>query len=286
MKPKKSRAIIKQQRRIEGWFEDEAVMLFALIDEIQKSQGITGNLFEIGAHHGRSAVCLAAMAAAEQESLNLCDIFNDQQSNVSGSGSGDLAILEQNLLPFKKYGLRVKIHKQNSMSLNPHDLDGPFRFFHIDGGHNVEEALSDLKLAAQSLLPPGVIVLDDPFQPGWPGVTEALIRFLDENSNYCAVAVGYNKLLLANRKHAPIYADVLRSEGARQLHNIGPPYEIKELPFHGDPLIIFYLSAYLQKHRAIFRLRKYYRSHKWLNFPVFAPVISIIKKLAQMREPN
>lgn len=50
-------------------------MLFALIDEIQKERGIAGDLFEIGTHYGRSALCLAAMADAKHEQLGLCDLF-------------------------------------------------------------------------------------------------------------------------------------------------------------------------------------------------------------------
>jgi hypothetical protein len=286
MKPTKATSVIRQSLRIEGWFEDEAAMLFAWVDEIQKKHGITGDLFEIGTHHGRSAVFLAAMADAAREKLGLCDLFGDQEANTSASGSGDLHVLHKNLSRSRDAGLQVTIHQRNSTSLAAAEIGGPFRFFHIDGGHNCEEALSDLRLAAESLLPMGVIALDDPFQSGWPGVTEAMIRFLDEYDYYCAIVVGYNKLLLTRREFAGLYQEEFRRQEKRQEYRIGVPWEMKELPFHGYPLQIFYLSAYLQAHRLTFLVRKYYRSHDWLKNPVFLPIVALVRKLVQKREPK
>ncbi|MCP4247539.1 MAG: hypothetical protein GY778_10865, partial [bacterium] len=42
-----ARRYVKRIRRIQGWFWPAAGYLFAMLDEIQKSSGITaGNLFE------------------------------------------------------------------------------------------------------------------------------------------------------------------------------------------------------------------------------------------------
>ena len=54
-------------------------------------------------------------------------------------------------------------------------------FFHIDGGHNPDEALHDLHLAASSTITQAAIVIDDPLTPVWPGVAEAIFRFLDSD---------------------------------------------------------------------------------------------------------
>src|SRR5687768_6666561 len=89
--------IMHGSRRIQGWFTVAAAMWFAWIDDIQKSHGIEGDIFEIGVHHGRSAILLAAMARPRRERLGVCDVFADQTSNVSGSGHGHREIFERNL---------------------------------------------------------------------------------------------------------------------------------------------------------------------------------------------
>ena len=56
---------------ISGWFSREAAMLFACLDETPGREGIHGDFFEIGVHHGRSAVFLASMLRAPGESLGV-----------------------------------------------------------------------------------------------------------------------------------------------------------------------------------------------------------------------
>jgi len=73
--------------RVDGWFFPVDAYAFGMIDEIQKRESISGNLFEIGVHHGKTAIFLAR-AAAPGEIVGVCDVFEDQQLNVDHSGSG------------------------------------------------------------------------------------------------------------------------------------------------------------------------------------------------------
>src|SRR5687767_10517483 len=75
--PEQAVRLVRQTRRIDGWLAPGAVYLFALTDRVQKQHGIVGNLFEIGVHHGKSAMVLGAMARAS-ERLGVCDIFGNQ----------------------------------------------------------------------------------------------------------------------------------------------------------------------------------------------------------------
>lgn len=88
MQPSQARQLATDSRDIHGWFEAHG--LFALIDSAQRASGVRGDLFEIGAHHGKSAVMLGNMAA-ETETIAVCDIFGEQDRNASGSGAGDRA---------------------------------------------------------------------------------------------------------------------------------------------------------------------------------------------------
>jgi hypothetical protein len=52
---------------------------------------VEGHLFEVGVHHGRSAVLLSQLAR-RGERLGVCDLFGEQGHNVSVSAGepGDL----------------------------------------------------------------------------------------------------------------------------------------------------------------------------------------------------
>ncbi len=264
MKPDKAINITQKSKNINGWFSSEAAMLFAWIDEIQQLNGITGDIFEIGCHHGKSTVLIGAMVELPGEKLCVCDLFDNQEVNISGSGKGDLEIFKRNLSIFNT-GLKVEILKKNSNTLKVNEIGHNFRFFHIDGGHNCEETLSDLRLAAESIIEKGIIALDDPFRQEWPGVTEALIRFLDENRQYCAIIVGFNKLILTRINTSNLYLREIRRAGIRQAYKLGYPWHIKELSFCGYPLQIFYVPTYLVKRTPVFYIKKYIRNHNWMR---------------------
>jgi hypothetical protein len=75
MKPNQAEKLFRKTKKIHGWFSFEAAMLFAWIDDIQKSSGLVGDIFEIGVHHGKSAVFLGAMLDPILENLSVCDLF-------------------------------------------------------------------------------------------------------------------------------------------------------------------------------------------------------------------
>lgn len=220
--------------------------MFYLVDAVQRREGITGDLFEIGVHHGRSSVLLAGLLR-DGERLQVCDLFGDQDQNVSASGSGDRAVFERNIgkyLPPE----RVTVFQQYSTSLNPADIGGAVRIFHVDGGHDAETALADLRLAAETLAEGGVIVLDDPLRPEWPGVTEAAVRFLDERPAMHAFAIGFNKLLFCEDRYVRQYRDALLDRDRTASLGFGYPYAVKRAGFVGKELAIFYVPKYRGDH--------------------------------------
>jgi len=237
---------LKSSSKIEGWFSSDAARLFGWIDEIQKAEGVIGNLFEIGCHHGKSTQLLGAMARAESESLSVCDLFGLQTDNVSRSGHGDKEIFERNMQPVRELGVKYTIFQKNSLTLTGSEIGDSYRFFHVDGGHNPDEALADLKLAANSLCEKGVIALDDPFRTEWPGVTEGLIRFLDEYSDFEAIMVGCNKILLTRSSASAVYLNELEKQTAQDAFGFGYPWKIKSMPFHQANLRVLYIPDYRQ----------------------------------------
>jgi SAM-dependent methyltransferase len=257
VKPQKTFNVYNQHcRKINGWFSKEAASLFALLNELQRENDIEGDLFEIGTHHGKSAVLLACMAQPGRESLGICDLFGDQSENVSASGGGDQAIFKENIRKLSLPALEINTFWKNSQNLKIQEIGQNFRFFHVDGGHNCNEALSDLKLAALVILPEGVIVVDDPFRPEWPGVTEAIIRFLDQHDDFTAILVGFNKLILVRKESARIYSDAISKTSLIKSYNLGYPWHLKELPFHKSKISIFYRPSWIPKSRFFTQIKR------------------------------
>ncbi|HYK04199.1 MAG TPA: class I SAM-dependent methyltransferase [Thermoanaerobaculia bacterium] len=186
------RDYLESTRNVEGWFFPIDAHLFAIVDEIQKHEGITGNLFEIGVHHGKTALFLARMAA-EGETLGVCDVFEQQELNRDRSGEGNRAIFERQM---QAHGAEAKIFAKLSSALTPEDTTSSCRFVHIDGGHRPEDVLNDLQVAERAILPEGIVAVDDVFNPNWPGVSEGFYRYRGE---LVPIAIGGNKVLLARQ---------------------------------------------------------------------------------------
>jgi hypothetical protein len=270
------RGLLRQTRRIHGWFSAEAARLFVWIDEIQRQNGVKGGLFEIGVHHGKSAALLGALAARDGERFGACDLFEDQQANTSISGHGDRQIFESNMRRIHADSLDLRVFAKPSAELDPEEIE-PIRFFHVDGGHSRDEALGDLRLASRCLVPLGVAVVDDAFRVEWPGVTEALYEFLAENPEYVAVASGFNKAVLCSRDAACMLAQEFDREDARNAKGLGYPIHLKRASFGGWEMRVFHVPAFVSEPGLVPRLRHFYRSHPVLQSVLLRPAVKAAK---------
>jgi hypothetical protein len=190
------RRYLDETRHVEGWFFPVDAYLFAFVDAIQKREGIRGNLFEIGVHHGKTALFLARVAA-EGEALGVCDVFEQQELNRDGSGEGSRELFVRNMQDFP-----VRVFAKESSALTTEETTTRCRFFHIDGGHRAEDVAGDLATAQRALLEDGVVALDDLFNPNWPGVSEGFYRFQATHPDaFSPLLIGGNKVLFA-RPHA------------------------------------------------------------------------------------
>lgn len=191
---------LQQTKGVEGWFFPIDALLFGIADELQKRDGVRGNLFEIGVHHGKTALFLARMAD-EGEVVGVCDVFERQELNRDRSGSGNREIFERHL---REHNASVRIFAKLSSEITAEDTTARCRFVHIDGGHRPEDVLNDLEVAARALLPDGIVAVDDVFNPSWPGVSEGFYRFI-ANGTFVPLAIGGNKVLLARPEAAARY---------------------------------------------------------------------------------
>lgn len=282
MRPEQIGEVLSRTRGIAGWFRDEAAMLFGWVDEVQRRHGVEGDLFEIGVHHGRSATLLGKMLRPD-EALTVCDLFGDQAGNSSASGRGNLDIFQRNMAAVAGSDLKLRIIQKNSAALDREECGQSIRFFHIDGGHHCHEARADLRLAAACLNARGVIAVDDPYNPQFPGVTEAIIRFLDDHPQFRALMLGFNKMLLVQKEACSLYESELRRREVQEAYNLVDPWATKELPFHGSPLLIFYVPNHVARQPLTLALRSLYRQHRWLHSPLLRPAVAVAKGVVKQR---
>jgi hypothetical protein len=210
---------LETTRSVEGWVFPLDAYLFGLIDEVQKQNQVRGHLFEIGVHHGKSALLLARMRR-DEELLGVCDVFGRQDLNLDQSGEGSRELFLSNmkkLLPSVDGNLRV--FAMRSDELTAEQTSTHCRFFHIDGGHLPAVVYSDLVTAERAIGHAGVISVDDVFNPNWPGVSEGFFRFMTEDkTSLVPILIGANKVFLARAASAPDYEDAWRNTS--ELHEI------------------------------------------------------------------
>lgn len=169
----------KNLQKIPGWFSPVDMFLFGGIDQLLKTEALTGDILEIGVYQGKSAVLLGHFLGPHEE-LMVCDTFESE------------AIQEQNLIENQKYYANVQrqtfeknfaqFHSRlpRIFACSSTDLiqylppSNRFRFIHIDGSHLYEVVREDIKLSRQLLEHKGVVVFDDYRSPHTPGVSAAL----------------------------------------------------------------------------------------------------------------
>jgi len=214
----------------QGFLGLETAFLVHALSMIQSDMGHFGAVGEIGVAAGKSFVTLA-LARRGGEPLFACDIFagaGHPDAKVEKKGvevepdNAAMANLPMFLETVAYAGIsprHVIVHDGPSFELTDSLLfargTGPFRLFHVDGGHFLEATLHDLRVAACALAPGGVIMLDDLNAGIFPGVQEAFHRFmLLDRPRLRPTLVPFmlmGRLYLAERRYAREYRKALRA---------------------------------------------------------------------------
>lgn len=181
---------------ITGFFEPGLLDLYLTLDATQTRLGASGPLCEIGVYHGKSFVPLALMRQKNENAIAI-DCFEDQAVNLDNSGEGDRGAFTRNV----EEAMRVcgvaeeeddgddindwlQILQMDSAKLENDaspltaaTCDEKIRIFSIDGCHTADATVSDLHVASDSLHPNGVVIVDDVFNPDWPGVVSGIFNW-------------------------------------------------------------------------------------------------------------
>jgi hypothetical protein len=166
---------------VAGWLDATDVRAFRAIDAVQRRVGTTGDILEIGAFMGRSAILLGSLLRSG-ETLVVNDLWDDL-SVVPGEWDcidrpAARTTFEANYLRYHPTLPRL-VSGSSTTVLDDEVAAATCRLVHVDGSHEREIVAIDLATARRVSGPGGVMVFDDHMNPRHPGVTAAVWGAVD-----------------------------------------------------------------------------------------------------------
>lgn len=160
---------------VKGWFFTADQLLFDWFLARQEERAEPGDLLELGAYMGKSAIFMGARLRPGDR-FTVCDLFDSPAEDASNSkemaksySTLTRRAFEANYLSFHEE--LPEIVQGLSSSVADHVKPGSCRFAHIDASHLYEHVHGDIVTVRELLTPQGIVVLDD-FRaehcPGWP----------------------------------------------------------------------------------------------------------------------
>jgi hypothetical protein len=159
---------------VPGWLAIEDVLLMAGLSDLQRQKGIAGNLLEIGAYAGKSAIALGYLCDSG-EHLWICDLFENPAPSRENQQEKDQWYPGVSRTSFERNYLEYHAELPHIFQGPSSDLvyrlePGSFRFVHIDGSHLHEVVRLDVFSAKTLLTSGGVAIFDDYSRPYALGV--------------------------------------------------------------------------------------------------------------------
>ncbi|MEV4611863.1 class I SAM-dependent methyltransferase [Kitasatospora sp. NPDC049258] len=165
---------------VPGWFFKADQELFGWFLTRQTQRGRTGDLLELGAYLGRSAILLGSHLQ-DGETFTVCDLFDSDAPDDDNSAEMAMSYrktltrqaFEDNYLAFHDL-LPTVIQAPTSVLADGRIPDGSCRFIHIDASHLYEHVAGDIQVARAALAKDGLVALDDYRAEHTPGVSAAV----------------------------------------------------------------------------------------------------------------
>ena len=203
--PTVDRYIADGYETVRGMSSRFAATISAHVLRRQSELGIAGHFAEIGTFEGRFFIAMALGLAPGEKALGI-DTFN-------WPNDGLLDLFHSHCARHGVAQDRYIAIKANVRDLGVDDikrsLGGPVRFWHIDGDHSRESLTADLALAAATLHPQGLIVLDDMLHPGYPLLVVAVYEWLERHPDWRVLAVIDREDIVAAAKFVLCHKDVV-----------------------------------------------------------------------------
>ncbi|MCG5510654.1 class I SAM-dependent methyltransferase [Ectothiorhodospira lacustris] len=202
--------------RLEGACNIQHLVAASLVDYFQKTSGVTGSIGEIGVRDGKLIFGMSFFL----ESFERCaaiDLFESQHLNVDMSGfkpeshGNPFELHHKSFLPSERWSIvdgdslgLTLLDKFNLLN----ECDS-FRMFSIDGGHDPEHVINDMNFVNDLMCSGGVLMIDDYYNIGFPGVHEGLLTYLKSLPKWKPFMYSHNKLFLCTHTYHPIYSVLL-----------------------------------------------------------------------------
>ena len=172
------RELVAELDSVEGWLSDEDVALFLTVDRVTRSLGSRGDVVEIGAYKGKSAIVLG-YCIADDERLVVVDPFGRSASDATVLAEQhqfyeDLTRAEFDRNYARFHSRPPVVLERFSTDLGPADIAADARLVHVDGAHDYASVAHDVALVLGVLADEGVVVFDDAMDRGAPGVVAAV----------------------------------------------------------------------------------------------------------------
>jgi hypothetical protein len=235
---------LERCRDVPGWLHRSDACVFRALTALQTAAGVRGDLLEIGAYHGRSAILLG-YCLADGERLVVCDPFEDQPSGkVAGRrhyGGLTRRAFETNYAAHHAVP-PVVLPVPSTRILAERRIERPLRFVHVDGSHEPEVVASDIATARALALPGGVVAFEDDHSVHTPGVNPAVRAALERGELApLALTPGKTYALVGDDVHG-LRAGLARwAAGSTEVHPEtrgfagGPTLMLYPLPRHTGP---------------------------------------------------
>ena len=168
----------RERNSVAGAFWDIDFLLFDRILRMQLEYGIRGDLLEIGALYGKSAIVLGCHAGPAEKVI-VCDIFNDVEGDPENVAENSQSYNGLNRRKFEENYLRwvdrppVVIAELSKHLVNRVEAQS-LRFAHVDGGHLYNVVRMDITNIRGLMTDCGVVVMDDFRALHTPGVAAAV----------------------------------------------------------------------------------------------------------------
>ena len=152
---------------VPGWFSPLDFRILVELDRLQRAHGVGGDLFEIGAYYGKSAILLGHLARPPHERLTVCDVFE----HVEAIDEESFPVFNHWYAGVTRQGFEEQYHRFHvelpdiivgpSAVIDADGLAGTCRMVHVDGGHSYDVVRHDAATARALLRPGGVVAFDD-----------------------------------------------------------------------------------------------------------------------------
>ncbi|PKV86559.1 class I SAM-dependent methyltransferase [Streptomyces sp. TLI_146] len=163
---------------VKGWFWPADQLLFDWFLARQERQELRGDLLELGAYLGKSAIFLGSYLR-QGETFTVCDLFDSPAPDDPNSEEMDRSYatltrraFEANYLSFHDE-LPVVVQAPTSV-ITSRVSASSCRFIHVDASHLYEHVHGDIAAARALVVPDGIVAFDDFRAEHCPGVAAAV----------------------------------------------------------------------------------------------------------------